>query len=173
MLEKLIINCRFFEKGCTAEFQINTLDTLILHEKKCLFNKTTLNLKEIHLALDNADNFCTKCSVYYNKPHECITEMSKRIKELNYEVILLKQQNSNFKNEITKQLHKMKLYNKALVINLENVIKKEEIKKNQSSVILKKREEIKPIEKKPEYIEKKPEYIEKKPEEKKPEIWKK
>ena len=99
--------------------------------------------------------------------------MSKRIKELNYEVILLKQQNSNFKNEITKQLHKMKLYNKALVINLENVIKKEEIKKIQSSVILKKREEIKPIEKKPEYIEKKPEYIEKKPEEKKPEIWKK
>ena len=28
-LEKLIINCKFFEKGCTEQYQINSLESLI------------------------------------------------------------------------------------------------------------------------------------------------
>ena len=38
LLEKLIISCRFLEKGCQDKFQISTLENLILHEKKCLFD---------------------------------------------------------------------------------------------------------------------------------------
>ena len=46
LLEKLVISCRFLEKGCDSEFQINSLESLILHEKKCLFNNSTLKLKD-------------------------------------------------------------------------------------------------------------------------------
>ena len=99
-LEKLVISCKFFEKGCEAKYQIKSLESLIIHENKCVFNNSTLKLKETHLAVDSSrDYFCTKCSVYYNKTHECISDISKSLKLLNNEVILLKQEKSAMENQ--------------------------------------------------------------------------
>ena len=95
LLEKLVISCKYFEKGCQNEYQINSLDSLISHENMCIFNNSNLKLKDTHLAVNlSRDYFCTKCSVYYNKTHECISEISKSLKLLNNEVILLKQDES-------------------------------------------------------------------------------
>ena len=118
----MVISCGFFEKGCEAEFQINSLESLILHEKKCLFNNSTLNLKDTHVALDsNYDHFCIKCSVYYNKPHECISEMNKNIKLLNNEVILLKQQNNQLIQSYDSKLQEL---SNRINLNIRNHSKK-------------------------------------------------
>ena len=84
LLEKLVISCKYFEKGCQNDYQINSLESLISHENMCIFNNSNLKLKDTHLAVNlSRDYFCTKCSVYYNKTHECISEISKSVKLLN------------------------------------------------------------------------------------------
>ena len=40
LLEKLIISCKFFEKGCPENYHTNSLEDLLLHEIKFHFNIT-------------------------------------------------------------------------------------------------------------------------------------
>ena len=89
LLEKLIISCKFFQKGCSETYSINNLEELLFHEKNCHLNHISSNYKNAPLDIDsNYDYFCRKCSSYYNTPHECISEMSKSLKLLYDEVIL-------------------------------------------------------------------------------------
>ena len=55
LLEKLIISCKFFEKGCLEKYDINSLEDLLLHEKKCQFNNNISSIFK-NAPLDIASN---------------------------------------------------------------------------------------------------------------------
>ena len=55
LLEKLIISFKFFEKGCLEKYDINSLDDLLLHEKKCQFNNNISSIFK-NAPLDIASN---------------------------------------------------------------------------------------------------------------------
>ena len=120
-LDKLIISCKFFENGCQHEFKMNDLDNLLFHEKHCLSNKVQLNLKEknIDISFHIKRNYCSKCSLYFESKHDCITNIIKKLNVLSSDVIKLKEQNQlyeciikDLKNQIEAKAND---YNKTIL----------------------------------------------------------
>ena len=85
LLEKLVINCIFEEKGCKERYDINTLQQLLDHEKVCFFNPSTkLLLKQNSIYISEAIENCLRC---YDMNldvtnHDCITTLAKLILEM-------------------------------------------------------------------------------------------
>ena len=89
LLEKLVINCIFEEKGCKERYDINTLQKLLDHEKVCFFNPSTkLLLKQNSIYINEAIENCLRCYDMNldGTNHDCITTLVKLILEIGAQI---------------------------------------------------------------------------------------
>ena len=85
LLEKLVINCKFEEKGCKETYQTNTLQNLLDHEKECFYNQSkNLFLNEI---LENyLKNNALNIELANN---DCLTTLLKLVLEIATKIKIL------------------------------------------------------------------------------------
>ena len=85
LLNKLIINCKYFENGCQLEFSVKTMDEMVNHINKCEFNKSDNDEKPLH---------CKRCQtiIIHMKDHDCfINFQNKTEKEFESKLLQLEQ----------------------------------------------------------------------------------
>ena len=89
IIEKLIINCKYLEKGCQERNQFNTVQNLLDHEKLCPYNETRkCVLKENAININELKENCVKCedSFVDVANHDCMTTVLKIISEMTLQI---------------------------------------------------------------------------------------
>ena len=96
LLEKLVMNCKYEEKGCKERYEINSLQNLLDHEKVCFYNPSTkLLLKQNSIYINEALENCLRCydlNVDVTN-HDCITTLLKIVLELSSQIKTLTSKN--------------------------------------------------------------------------------
>ena len=85
LLKKLVINCKYDEKGCNEKYQFNSLQNLVDHQKICFFNNSRKTiLKENTININETIENCLRCfdlNVDVTN-HDCLTTLVKLILDM-------------------------------------------------------------------------------------------
>ena len=85
LLKKLVINCKYDEKGCNEKYQFNSLQNLVDHQKICFFNNSRKTiLKENTINIKETIENCLRCfdlNVDVTN-HDCLTTLVKLILDM-------------------------------------------------------------------------------------------
>ena len=104
LIEKLIINCKYLEKGCQERNPFITIQNLLDHEKLCPYNETRkCILKENAININELKEDCVKCedSFVDVANHDCMTTVLKIISEMRVQIKTLI---AKYEEEITNKL---------------------------------------------------------------------
>ena len=107
LIEKLIINCKYLEKGCPERNQFVTIRNLLDHEKFCPYNESRkCALKEKAININELKVNCVKCkdSFVDVANHDCMTTVLKIISEMTLQIKTLTAKYEQEKTEKNKQI---------------------------------------------------------------------
>ncbi len=72
-LSKLKISCNYYDNGCNEVFEINYINDLKEHQKRCIyFERCNIIHKEKVLKFEENGLFCKRCKIFDYNPHDCI-----------------------------------------------------------------------------------------------------
>ena len=131
-LQKLIINCKFEEKGCLLKFDFGSLNKFFDHERSCTYNESKRrNFKENNICYEKSLKKCPRCNALYSKlnNHECVSSLLKTQEEMKIKIETLtlsyyqmvqenKKSNENLQVQISDLSYKFNLLLKKEIKNL-------------------------------------------------------
>jgi WD40 repeat protein len=115
MLNKLKIRCKFFEKGCSEVFCVNTLKELLDHQFRCTYSDLfTLNMKESRLLSEEIKIKCKKCDYIHQDTHDCFQSIRLDNRDI---ITLLEKIDKGFTIKLQKLLINNEVMNEKMALS--------------------------------------------------------